>query len=717
MKKNSLILALFIFIFFFFNIQDVKAWYGDYNYEVTSMVKKDNSVTVKGWAILNGGVTSSLNSKLGFPNLEEILGSGQNDSKCTGYSTSYYSYTLYLVPLDADKNYDRKKALKVGTMNGSGTDLTSTMCQRNANNQCDRKISSCYRNVGWSFTYKTDVASQFQHGYILYLEVNAKSSSSNEAWYKKAVERLKSSRKFSVEFPLAIFQERIKGIDTLYYNYDGKTTVTNLKMKVIAYNGRMQKEPGIGHAYDEKNCHFEYKKIYDVAEISKNMLDGTYHYRLKIGQECKSKAKEGLAWSPASWLVPLEYYTTIIEPPDAPKDPNACTENSSVQRTESPTIKSCSGSATLSGDNYSSCSVNKYDYYTKKCAEQNFTANLNIGGVGNGVTSINLNNGGGFTATAKINTTFNCEYTFNVQKFKENYDAVAYNLNYYKNGTPEWNINNNIKKDLDAILTNYINQTKDLDKWSSNYNFTKLSAILDVDGDETSLVYDSKDLIHDTMDLNKDGKKDANYCATSKTEKVNGKDVNTEVSCGETWSISLQLPEVCLHVPSGDVESCIAGSKNQISGGRKYYVDLNKTSGNIKLKVTDLGYDGNWNVTLENCFYKTGKPIPETIKYREIDVADPFLVKYNPARGIGTNWKNTKFNFVNIIKSDIWDKDYWFAFDISKANVAKIVSNTGKNPDMYLGEKCEFVGGNSKSANFKCEFVRNTMYFTKIYGV
>ena len=60
------------------------------------------------------------------------------------------------------------------------------------------------------------------------------------------------------------------------------------------------------------------------------------------------------------------------------------------------------------------------------------------------------------------------------------------------------------------------------------------------------------------------------------------------------------------------------------------------------------------------------------VYFRQINLSDPFVQKLNPDRGIGYNWKNSKFSFVNLIDPNIWNKT-------SEYNMIRITEEDGKN--------------------------------------
>ena len=105
--------------------------------------------------------------------------------------------------------------------------------------------------------------------------------------------------------------------------------------------------------------------------------------------------------------------------------------------------------------------------------------------------------------------------------------------------------------------------------------------------------------------------------------------------------------------------------------------------------------------------------------FRQIELSDPFIQGYtNKSRSIGKNWQNTNYNFVNIIKSNIWknDNNFEYKYSMSKVDVENIKKDTAsEGVKSYLGRNCYFNDNNK----YICEFVRpdsngKNIYFSNI---
>ena len=684
MKKRMFFL-LFLSILFAFNLE-VLAFTGDYNYEVKTLSKDaSGNITVTGWAIPNAGVDDGASPSL---NINRGSGSGNN---CSGKSTNYYTYTLYAVPLDSNSQFksDLSDAILIGSKRGSGTDLTPIMCYT-IDGGCDASKSSCYKNVGWSFTFDESIlnTSNFSNGYVLFLRIVASGDDKNP-----------------IHFPLIVYEDRISGFGNDYTYSDGSQIGVSMKVKVIVYDGYFQTCSNGSCQRLNKN-QFPHGNEYTVYGTTVNNANNLTYYKIN----------NTTLYIPASWVAPPSNYAVLFPPVDEAKDVSSCSENEQGQTPSEKEINACSGDANFSGENYSSCTVDKYSYYTKKCYENNYNASLKINNLENSVNDFFITNGAGFEATAKLSTDFICQYTFDIENFLSDYNDVLYNLDFYNENTADWYFNYNIKQNLDNILANYIAQTGQANNWDSKYDFTKLIATLKVGSDSVNLVYDEEDFLHDTIDLNNDGRKENNYCLVSNTRTINLNGlqytINTDLRCGESYEMSLHLPRVCFNMKNGEVENCNPSANNQLDGGYKYYIDLNSASGDIELNLQNLGYDGNFELTLKDCMYKVPSENDSQIKFRQIDLLDPFNQNYGTNREIGSNYLNANYNFVNILKSDIWEQNYAYQYSLSKVNIDSIRKDTAEEGvSSYNGRNCYFTSTNK----YICDFTReDNNLFSKV---
>ena len=659
MKKVLLGIILFIII----NI-NVYAFTGNYNYEVKSLSKDENgNITIKGWAIPNAGVNDGKS-----PQVNQNLGSGYKSGKCvTANKNNYYTYTLYMVPLNDNKKPIVNSKVEVGSMKGSGTSLTEVMCYKYGSS-CGASRSSCYENVGWKFNFneKDYLNDDFKNGYVLRLKITPS-----------------GAPKKTVEFNLVVYKDRITGFGS-DYEYKNNGNVKNLRVTVIAYDG-YQRNCNNNGCFRKNNSKFQHGVTYKVSGF-KNYGGQTYY---KIGDAL---------YIPASWVAPPEADLLIIQ--SGPKTVKSCNDNSTSQIANTKNVSACNGNVAFEGENYNTCTVDEYSYYTRKCYEKDYKVNFNINEINDNSKSFNYQDG--ITASVNINTNFSCSYTFDVEKFKEDYNNVLYNLSYYKEGAPEWFENNGIKANLDTILENYKKQTDNTTSWESGYDFKKLNATLKLDNNELSkLELKDENLKHTDSKGNVNGN---NYCQVNEKKAIafndgSKKDIYTEVTCMEGYSAKLELPRVCLNMQTGKMESCISNATNQIEGGNKFYLEDNQ-SGELSLEINNLGYDGNWKANLTGCKVSN---IKKEVIFRQIDLKDPFLKNYGNEREIGANYLNNKFDFSKIIHEDTWNQQQEYDYFMSKTNIANIRKDTAEDrPSSYLGRDCNFINN-----EYQCRFTRN----------
>ena len=711
MSKIKLLIIIICF-FFCFNL-DVLAFNKDYkyNYDVSLLKKETNGlVTIEGWAIRNAGVDD--NSSGFSPSLTPELGSGTNSSLCTGNDNNYYKYSLKIIPVKSNGSYQIEEAIDSSDINityqNLNTSLTGVMCNRDSNNNCRKKKSPCYENVGWRFTFnENDLdTSKFKNGYILYLEIY---SSGNDE---------------TIGFPLAVYNDKVVGLDYDYI-YEGQT-IDNYKVEIVVRNGYKQKISGdtsksIDNSTDSSKgdnykCYFSpysYGSRKSTAIEILNVLGAGMYYPpgtkntqkiwfYQVDSQCTGYP-DTKVWAPSSWIAPAKGMAMIIDLPQIEEFEFCNPNEATTQADETKEIKACSGTKNFSGEtSLTGCSVDIYDYYTLTCKENKFEASFNV----NNLTSqkFSINHGGGFSVKVNMKTKLECMYDFNVEKFVSDYEVINNIINSTSNAKDKAEYIGKREK-MNQILIGYYNQTNVLSDWNSGYDFDSIGVSLDVDG-----VSGSEKLVVNG-DIKHEPANGDEWCNATETTKIITIDknennitytINSKVSCAETYEKELIPDEKCLNMKTGAVESC-SSSKEQISGGNKVYVDLNSTSGEIKIKVNKAGFNKNWYVNLSNCYYNTSTKNME-IKFRQIDLTDPFLQSYGD-RKIGSNYSNSEYNFVSTIESDIWEKPFNYRYSLSKANVENIRSDTKElGVDSYLGKNCYFTSNNK----YVCDFTRNT---------
>ena len=376
-----------------------------------------------------------------------------------------------------------------------------------------------------------------------------------------------------------------------------------------------------------------------------------------------------------------------------------CNENPEVywiqQKLE---IKSCSGVAT--SDTIKMGDSDEYEYYEKVCYEgylrdnkyyNGFSVGIKINNLPDGTIAFGIEGGLGFPANINISTNLMCQYKFDYEKFNEDYSEIVSNLNSTSDPKEIASLTKR-RNSLDKILDNYVNLTKnDLENYIAR--FTDQSATIRVDYNdlESSDVLTFTDSSETNSNLS---------CQNVRNQTINGKSVIVNQTCYLSLSKSMQLPNSCLDMTTGEQINC-SSSNTQISGGSNFYVNLKATGGKIYVNLENAGYSGLLNVKLEDCSYTASQM---NITYRSIDLADPFNQNYGTNREIGKNYFNNKYNFVNIIKSDIWEQNYTYQYSLSKENVENIRHDTSEEGvSSYNGRNCYFNSSNK----YVCEFTRS----------
>ena len=252
------------------------------------------------------------------------------------------------------------------------------------------------------------------------------------------------------------------------------------------------------------------------------------------------------------------------------------------------------------------------------------------------------------------------------------------------------------------MIDDYIEQSKkeNLENYASIFN--EQTATLKVDEDNVDFVNASSVITS------------LNCTNETQIKLANGQTV-TSKKCTLSLAKDMVLPEKCLNMKDGSVENC-SDSNNQISGGNKYYTSLVKDSGSIKVEINSLGYKPVLDIVLDECDYTTSKSYKDKISFRQIELSDQFLKSYtNSKRKIGKNYSNARYDFVSIIKPDIWSlstSDY--KFSLSKINVSNIRHDTNNlGVSSYLGSDCYINNLNKYVCKFFEESKKNN-FFTNI---
>ena len=360
------------------------------------------------------------------------------------------------------------------------------------------------------------------------------------------------------------------------------------------------------------------------------------------------------------------------------------------------TIDSCFGTA-----QYNEAYDLSSKYYKIECSEgydnkNGFVAHFNVGGLDKKTNSFKTR-GFGFPVSIELSTNVSCTYKFDVDSFKTDYNKLNICLLNNSENTPEYSSCYKKKIEMDEITNNYINMAGNN---NDNKGKNLEEYISDFENINGNLVVNYIDNITDELNfITSDFNKMIQCTNGSSLKLVNNQVVNTDYSCYLSLSKKLQLDNSCIDMKTANKTNC---SNSTLDGGNLYYMNLDKKKASILINIYSTGYMGNVGLGLKNC--NVFQDIDFNITYRPIDLNDPFLQSYDTNREIGRNFSNSNYNFVNIIKSDIWKQNFMYRYSLSKANVEKIRKDTSEEGvNSYLGRNCYFTSDNK----YICDFTRN----------
>ena len=703
--RKIYVIIVFLLLFIIYP-NNVLAWRGAYNYEVTDFEIVNNQATLEGWAILNarngyqnngrgtGSVlTGDKNRQSGKYSIIYSTYSDQNanvfkNGYCNYGSMVYYSNSGTRISEEFDSGYTYKYQLELYKVDNNNretkvdinikynnlkTSLTYAQAYKTGSTAIfedkmgGKRFTACYENVGFQFTFDTTnlINSGNIKGYRLYLTVKTGDKSGCKV-------------DCSARFPLEVISGNFDDSD-LYFKGTAE------KVKILVTGGKSWKEPSIASTSKTYNSLDYYSTEYWVQDIVYNTADGHSWYQIS-----KSKNGTSLGWVPASWINPVGGIT-YLNPSD--EEVEVCDESQVVQTNQTKEAV-CNGETSFSGDDSQSCSVisSENDYYKITCTE-----NLNTKLIPSNVGTIQL--GLGFSYDIKVSTKRKCTGVFDYEAFNDAYTKVLNNLNNSQNGSALYNTNLNKKNELERILKNY-------NAWeSSDYDLNSIKATLHDEQLGTTVNFITKP---NSMTETIGDKK------ITKTHNLNIRGIAnpTDFTYEEELAKTLILPSAYYNLSNNTVvynncANCVLLSNQYyISGNQRY----DGTNYKYKVSVSNLGYNRSWNVVTNNCSLKVENDISI---YRPTDIADPFLNEANNNRETGRNWLNDTFDFTGIIKDDIWSKKSLYEFNITTKNVKNIrFSNSELGANAYIGTDCFLNAAKNK---YFCEFLRNSQYFQYHY--
>ncbi|MBR3660806.1 MAG: VWA domain-containing protein [Bacilli bacterium] len=348
-----------------------------------------------------------------------------------------------------------------------------------------------------------------------------------------------------------------------------------------------------------------------------------------------------------------------------------------------------------------SLNLNKESYYKKSCNE-NLKLNLNINNLETGTKKFQIKDGLGISSKLTYQTDIVCKYTFNQEKYNEDYNRLNSLIN-------DNSIDSQTKNFLQKVLNEFNDELQKKEKILNGNNtlgleeykksFVEKLPVLSVNYNSSEL-YNSSSIFENK-----------NINVPSQIEcVVNG----NEKTCTASFVKDMGLKETCISMQDGNIEDCNDDLIDQeLLGGNKYFLEKNNTQAFISVTMSNIGYSADIDVTMDNSF-ENGVCAVDIVKdktiFRQIDLEDPFLTKFSSInkRTIGRNFSNSKYNFTRIIDKDTWKNNYQYLYQIGKINIDNIVKNVDKDTlvESYLGTNC-YIDDNNK---YICPFPRDTNY-------
>lgn len=250
--------------------------------------------------------------------------------------------------------------------------------------------------------------------------------------------------------------------------------------------------------------------------------------------------------------------------------------------------------------------------------------------------------------------------------------------------------------DINVTITSYVEckGTFDHIKWNSKYN-----------NGNNSVKNSLKEIKNNFLNFSLDNY-NTNPSGVLKYKDENNKTVNQDLKINNTKSESGEMDIEYSSNKSIPKEFVYQTNKQIIEMSLK---DLVKAS-NIKddssydVIISNLGY-ANKSKALYKCKIKK-----ILFVFRPVDVNNPFV---SNEREVGENWKNDKFDFVNIIDKEIWNdpNKAKYVFYLSKNNIKEIKKNNHDvGVEAFFGSECCVIDN-----KYYCPFLRDYKYFSKIY--
>ncbi len=708
MKKKFGLLIIFIFIVLLNN--NVYAWHGSSNYEVTKFeIKDDGKAYIEGWAILNG-LSGYDDNGLG-QNFVTFFDNRKNDRQSgeivydgdVGTSVTYGGRKRYLGTewkngygnsiYGAYCNYGSMKYTKNGEVKGGNKNadylyqysLTLIGISEDKKEIAFYKSGEKYNNKVIVMNEKPPLVSltyaqAYKGGSVAYAQIVNGGGGEGEYPYTTACYE-DVGFKFSIDLANIPKNNAITGYKMRLTTHTG--TKINCKsyckeemdLSIIYVN-----ENSSASAVTEENTQFLLTKTYsnEVVNLMPNGYTwgtpGFYNsntksstYAIQINEKFKVvdtgiydnirwyaiKVKNTKRWVPSSWVRPANEATILLYHEEEVEELKSCkaTEVKTPQNAE----RNCVKQVTIKPKTTYGCAdEDNTAFYTIKCSE-NIVSDFNNG-------DLTIKAGQGFAYNIGVNLTKNCSSTFDANKWKKTYEKFQ-------------QLKNNTNNEKDRAF--YQTILDELESYAKNYNSWNYAS---KNTPQALITFNQKITRQGTFNF-------INQPSESKITKTNNNyvtlmgnlKVQTPFNYEEKKSYSLNLSKVYLDLTTGDVTT---SEDHSIDGGNKIYTNFDVKPGNytFNIQLKNLG-DTKSSINNNGCVLTVVKS--DNLAYRPIEITNPFV---NKTRGIGNNWLNNQYGLdFTKVATGYSGKSYSIVLSSDDINkIRKSNSNyTGSNA--YLG--------------------------------
>ncbi len=455
-----------------------------------------------------------------------------------------------------------------------------------------------------------------------------------------------------------------------------------------------------------------------VPGLSKNV----FYVQSVNNKDCSSYAKR-LGYPDVSYTLLENVTKDKCKAPD--KIVGMCTESSTTPARQEKEASTCETEVKIStsdGVKCSNTSETAKGFYKIDC-DRYVDTNFDYGNDGKTDTDRTVVRGEGIPLGINVSSSIKCTYEF----YNDNWKTI-YN-----------NVLSRIRK-VDSKLESYV-KNNDSNGWKK-YIDSKISKITGVK--ETKLLYEWWNIIEDLKEIVRyynsyepEMVNNNQTAVVSITTKENGKSITTNYNfsavvtnsgkvtktdkfkkaiginglddpynykssnISNPTKVTLIPKKTCIDITSGNIVATIDSGdcpKNSIDGGNKMYInydtDITKDEDTYPITITVSGLSINDSkVTNNKCSIKV---IENTLKYRSIDVKNPFI---NDDWEKGYNWTNSEYDFTKTIHSSTWSEGTYNKIKISSSDIEALQKSNSKNKALspYLG-LCDKVDKASQDA-------------------